>query len=105
LTWINIVYDPVYLSEPLIRSSEYRLTVNSQVPAHPCTAAYEGLEKGQVPHRLLGENPFLDAVRVRHGLPAGAPTGGAETMYPEYQRRLGESGFSRGDSRAAGQRP
>jgi len=38
LTWINIVHDPLYLSEPLIRATEYRLNVNSLVPAHPCTA-------------------------------------------------------------------
>ena len=46
LTWINIIHDPIYLAEPLIRSSEYRLTLNSQVPAHPCTSAFEGLGKG-----------------------------------------------------------
>ena len=52
LTWINIVHDPIYLAEPLIRSPEYRLKVNSIVPAHPCTSAFEGLEKGHVPHFL-----------------------------------------------------
>ncbi|HEY5569472.1 MAG TPA: hypothetical protein VIM81_19780 [Gammaproteobacteria bacterium] len=50
LTWINIVNDPVYLSEPLVRSAEYRLDIGSLVPAHPCTAVFEGLEKGNVPH-------------------------------------------------------
>ena len=49
LTWVNIIHDPTYLAEPLIRSSEYRLTVNSLVPPHPCTSVYEGLEKGQSP--------------------------------------------------------
>jgi hypothetical protein len=27
LTWVTIASDPVYLSEPMIRSSEYRLAV------------------------------------------------------------------------------
>ncbi|PYS26418.1 MAG: hypothetical protein DMG11_20035 [Acidobacteria bacterium] len=100
LTWINIVHDPNYLSEPLIRSSEYRLNVNSLVPAHPCTSVYEGLEKGHVPHFLLDENPFLKEIRARYGVPAGTPTGGAETMYPEFQRKLRDSEFSNGDRRA-----
>jgi hypothetical protein len=101
LTWINIVRDPVYLAEPLIRSSEYRLTVNSQVPAHPCTAAFEGLEKGAVPHYLPNENPFLKDIRNRYGLPVDQPTAGPATMYPEYQKLLRPSNWSSGDKRAA----
>lgn len=102
LTWINIVHDPVYLAEPLIRSTEYRLNVNSIVPAHPCTSAFEGLEKGNVPHFLPGENPFLVDVRTRYGLPANAPTGGPQTMYPEFQKTLQPSEWSRGDRRGGG---
>jgi hypothetical protein len=101
LTWINIVHDPVYLSEPLIRSSEYRLSVNSQVPAHPCTSVYEGLEKGNVPHYLPDENPFLKNLRVRYGLAPTAPTGGVPTMYPEYMKNLQPSEWTAGDRRGA----
>ena len=39
LTWVNIVKDPVYLTEPLIRSGEYRLNLGGAFPAHPCTPA------------------------------------------------------------------
>jgi hypothetical protein len=99
LTWINIVHDPVYLAEPLIRSAEYRLNVNSIVPAHPCTSAFEGLEKGNVPHYLPGENPYLTDLRHRYGLGATAPTGGPQTMYPEYQKTLQPSDWSAGDRR------
>jgi hypothetical protein len=101
LTWINIIHDPIYLAEPLIRSSEYRLTVNSQVPAHPCTSVYEGLEKGAVPHYLPGENPYLKDVRARYGLQPGAPTSGPQTMYPEYQKTLRPSDWSAGDKKGA----
>jgi len=101
LTWINIVHDPVYLAEPLIRSSEYRLSVNSQVPAHPCTAAYEGLEKGNVPHFLPHENPFLKDVRARYGLAPDAPTGGPSTMYPEYLKAIRPSDWTQGDRRGS----
>lgn len=103
LTWINIVHDPAYLAEPLIRSSEYRLNVNNQVPAHPCTSVFEGLEKGNVPHYQPGENPFLEDVRTRYGLAPEAPTGGPETMYPEYRKTLSPTnGWSREGQPAAG---
>jgi len=102
LTWINIVNDPLYLSEPLIRSAEYKLSVNQQVPAHPCTSAFEGLEKGQVPHYLPGENQFLKDVRQRYGLPANGPTGGVATMYPEYRKSIQPGEWSQGDKRAVG---
>jgi hypothetical protein len=107
LTWINIVRDPVYLAEPLVRSSEYRLNVNAQVPAHPCTSAYEGLEKGDVPHYLPDENPYLRDLRARYGLRPDAATGGLPTMYPEYQKTLVPSDWSAGDKKGAagGARP
>ena len=41
LTWVTITYDPVYLSEPLIRSTEYRLALNQLVPPYPCTVVAE----------------------------------------------------------------
>jgi hypothetical protein len=102
LTWINIVHDPIYLSEPLIRSAEYRLTVNSIVPAHPCTATFEGLEKGHVLHYLPGENPFIKDLRQRYGIGAGVPTSGAETMYPEFEKKLSNSDWSRSNPGAGG---
>jgi len=100
LTWVNIIHDPTYLAEPLIRSSEYRLTVNSLVPPHPCTSVYEGLEKGKVPHFQLGENPYLKDIRARYGVAANAPTGGVETMYPEYAQTLHDSAWTNGDRSA-----
>jgi len=100
LTWVNIIHDPTYLAEPLIRSSEYRLTVNSLVPPHPCTSVYEGLEKGKVPHFQLGENPFLKDIRARYGVAANRPTGGVDTIYPEYERTLKDSQWTAGDRAA-----
>jgi hypothetical protein len=100
LTWISIVHDPLYLSEPLARTAEYRLTVNSQIPPHPCYAVFEGLEKGQVPHYLPGKNPYLGDLRHRYGLPDNQPTGGAETMYPEYMKKVGDSDWTRGGKKS-----
>jgi hypothetical protein len=44
--------------------------------------------KGTIPHHLPGQNPFLTEYATAHGIPAEAARGGAETMYPEYRKKL-----------------
>jgi hypothetical protein len=89
LTWTIITYDPVYLSEPLIRTSEYRLALTQQIPAYPCTVVTEvERPKGVVPHELPGANEELTAYADYYKIPYEASKGGAETMYPEYQKKL-----------------
>jgi hypothetical protein len=90
LTWINIVHDPVYLTEPLIRSGEYRLTLGAQFPPHPCTPADEGHVKGVVPAHLPGKNPFLKEPAAKMKIPDDAIRAGAESMYPEFRAKLGK---------------
>ena len=41
LTFVVIAYDPVYLPEPLIRSTEYRRAPAYQLPPYPCTVVTE----------------------------------------------------------------
>ena len=77
LTWVNIVRDPIYLAEPLIRSSEYRLNVNSQVPAHPCTVGLRRAGQGQRAALPAGREPVPEGHprplrpggRTAHGRP------------------------------------
>jgi hypothetical protein len=89
LTWTIITYDPVYLSEPLIRTTEYRLALTQQIPAYPCTVVTEvERPKGIVPHELPGANEELHAYAHYYKVPYEASRGGAETMYPEYQKKL-----------------
>ena len=88
LTWINIVHDPVYLTEPLIRSAEYRLTLGAQFPAHPCTPADEGHEKGVIPAHLPGKNLFLNEPAQNMHIPPEALRAGAASMYPEFRAKL-----------------
>lgn len=89
LTWTIITYDPVYLSEPLIRTTEYRLALTQQIPAYPCTVVTEvERPKGVVPHDLPGMNTQLTAYASYYKVPYEASKGGAETMYPEYQKTL-----------------
>jgi hypothetical protein len=88
LTWINIVEDPVYLTEPLIRSGEYRLNLGQQFLPHPCTPADEGRAKGDVPAHLPGKNPFLTEPTRKLGIPDDTIYAGAAAMYPEFRARF-----------------
>ena len=56
--------------------------------ATPCTVAFEGIPRGQVQRFLPGQNPNVDEMTRRWGIPEEAVMGGAETMYPEYRKQL-----------------
>jgi hypothetical protein len=89
LTWINIVHDPVYLTEPLIRSGEYRLTLGAQFLPHPCTPTDEGSSApGRVPAHLPGKNLFVNEPAERMGIPPDALRAGAASMYPEFKAKV-----------------
>jgi hypothetical protein len=89
LTWSNVVYDPAYLTEPLIRNVSYRRVPHQQMPAYPCPTVVEEIRpKGWVAHYPPGTNPYLTDFAVKRGLPLEATRGGAETIYPEYRYRL-----------------
>jgi len=89
LTWVTIVYDPENLTEPMIRSRDFTLDPYGHMGAYPCESVEEVVRaEGAVPHYLPGTNPFLTEFATKHGLPQEAARGGAETMYPEYQKKL-----------------
>jgi hypothetical protein len=76
-------------TEPFIRTTNWALDLGQQLAPYPCQSGVE-IERptGAVPHHLPGTNTFLTEFTSRHGLPAEAARGGAETMYPEYMLRL-----------------
>ena len=91
LTHVAIVNDPIYLTEPYIRTQAFRrLTQEGQNWLYPCESVVEiaNRPRGEVPHYLPGENPFLNEFAKKSGIPLKALLGGAETMYPEYQARI-----------------
>jgi hypothetical protein len=89
LTVMTIVYDPVYLTEPFVRTTDYELDLRQNIPPYPCGVVQEiDRPKGQVPHYLPGTNPYLSEFAVRHKLPLDATRGGAEPMYPDFQQKL-----------------
>jgi hypothetical protein len=102
ITWM--VYDPVYLTEPFVRSADF-----IAAPQGVTTANF-GVEQADrrtnffaqcfpreeiarsdphyVPHYLDGENPFMTEHADRLGIPKETVLGGADTALPEYRTRL-----------------
>ena len=89
LTLVSIVNDPVYLTEPFIRTTDWVLDPDQQIAPYPCEPVIE-VERplGVVPHHLPGTNPFLKEFPAKYGIPGDAARGGAETMYPEYRLKI-----------------
>ena len=92
LTLVTIADDPLYLEEPLVRTTNWVLDPSQQLEPIPTRIADEiaGHPKGYVPHYLPESNPYLHEFADRMKLPYEATRGGARTMYPEYQKRLNE---------------
>jgi hypothetical protein len=89
LTLVTVVEDPVYLTEPLVRTSDWVLDPGVQLSPFSCIPTVEiERPRGAVPHYLPGENPYLEEYAEKEGLPLDAARGGAETMYPAYRQVL-----------------
>ncbi len=89
LTIFTLVTDPVYLTEPFARSSDYKLDNTHVFPAYPCQSVVEvERPQGVVPHHLPGTNQAAEETAAKYHLPIQPLAGGAETMYPEYQVKL-----------------
>lgn len=89
LTHVMIVEDPVYLTEPLVKTNMFQLSPSGTMTPYPCEVVNEiDREPGFVPHYLPGENPYTREFAQSHGLPPEAALGGAATALPEYQEQL-----------------
>ncbi|MDP9112182.1 MAG: hypothetical protein M3O20_00710 [Acidobacteriota bacterium] len=94
LTIVAVITDPVYLTEPQVvsRSWAYDPTGQNAVPTSvPCIPITEvpSLETaGKVPHHLPGENPAVAELVKFYNLPQDAILGSAESMYPEYRKKI-----------------
>jgi glyoxylase-like metal-dependent hydrolase (beta-lactamase superfamily II) len=89
LTVMTIIKDPVYLTEPFVRTTDYELNLNQQVVPYPCGVVQEiDRARGEVPHFRPGENPYMAEHPARQRLPLLATQGGAETMYPDFREKM-----------------
>jgi glyoxylase-like metal-dependent hydrolase (beta-lactamase superfamily II) len=110
LTLVTAVDDPLYLDEPFVRSTDFRLDprANTRLAEfggfvnggdsegfgasdvfYKCAPSEEiALERGTVPSFMPGANDNLDMFAKRHNVPLEAALGGSATLYPEYAARL-----------------
>ena len=88
LTIVSIVDDPIYLEEPLIRSTNWRENQQQVLTGVISESVDEiaGRDRGYVPHHLPGTNKWLKDAAKEFGVPEAALRGGRETTYPEYQQ-------------------
>src|SRR5215831_17199372 len=91
LTHLAVISDPVYLAEPLIRSTDFQIAVEDNGPwLWPCEYVEEiaGKSKVAVPHYQPGQNPFIKEYLAASHVPATSASGGPETTYPDYESQL-----------------
>ena len=89
LTIVQIVTDPVYLTEPYIQSTDFALDLHLEGdPPQLCEIEEEtDRPKNSVPHREPSMTDSEDYAK-KYNLRVEAVRGGAETMYPEYRKKL-----------------
>jgi hypothetical protein len=89
LTVATVITDPVFLTEPLVRTQTWVFDPGQQIQRDICeTAAEVPGAPDYVPNHLPGTNPFLHEVADWYGLPYEGVRGGAETLYPEYRKKM-----------------
>ena len=87
LSQVTIATDPVYLSEPYIRSQEFVLMERGNTNwLYNCEYVMEvPKDKNEVPHYLPGANPWIGEFASKHAMPEAGVRGGAETLLPEWK--------------------
>lgn len=85
LTHVMMIEDPVYLTEPLVKTSGFQFLPSGDIQPYPCRPVSEiDRSPDVVPNHLMGNNPFLQELVERYGLPIDVFRGGAEQALPEY---------------------
>lgn len=91
LTHVSVVTDPVYLTEPLVKSQTYNRAASSDGNwLWPCEYVEElpGTPRSMVHSYMPGQNPFLTEFAAKYQIPLEAALGGAQTMYPEFRDKM-----------------
>lgn len=91
ITHVSILTDPIYLAEPLVRTTEMlRSDRDPDAWLYACDDGEQitGRPDDKIPHYLWGQNPFVHEYSDKFKVPLLAALGGAETMYPEFVAKL-----------------
>jgi hypothetical protein len=93
ITHTYIISDPVYLTEPLIKTNGFLLVANPNMAPYPCLPAVEvPRAKGEIPHHLPGTADPENEFAKKHDLPVEAVRGGADTALPEFMKKYPNAG-------------
>jgi hypothetical protein len=96
LTHVYMISDPVYLTEPLVKTNGFRLQLNGEVQPYPCESVDEVIRAADVvPHHLPNTNDGSEQYAKKHHLSLEGVKGGAETALPEFAKRAAEPASSR----------
>ena len=91
IAYVTVLTDPVYLTEPLIRSTDMRRYVtNPDAWLYACDDGEQviGRPDDQVPGYLFGANPYVREYADKYGIPLLGAMGGPESIYPEAVAKL-----------------
>jgi hypothetical protein len=92
LTVTTIEEDPIYLTEPHVVSRTWELDPTGDIPpwtaCNPVTEIPRLEGTGIVPHHLPGQTPYEHFISKTYNIPQEAAMGYAETLYPEYRKKL-----------------
>jgi hypothetical protein len=79
------IEDPIYLTEPLIKTNVWRIMPQPNMGAYPCRPAVEvPRPKGAVPHQPFKDLAAIDEFATRYNIPPQAAEGGIDTAMPEF---------------------
>ncbi len=83
----------MYLTEPLVRTESWvwnPYQVFTPIAGYGSCLPVPEIPRpyGWVPHHLPGTNTVIREFSDEYGVPFEASRGGAETMYPEYRKKL-----------------
>jgi cyclase len=106
ITYVSVVTDPVYLAEPLIRSTEMsRSRRDPDAWLYACDDGEQILSRAhdptEAPNYLYGQNPSLREFSEKHQVPLLGALGGPETMYPEFAAKLKDPASAEAAAKAA----
>jgi len=93
LTYTSVITDPVYLAEPLVRTSLFRRNNrNPDAWLYACDDGEQiiGRAPDQVPAYAFGANPYLREYADKYKIPLLGAMGGVESEYPEMVAKLRE---------------
>src|SRR5579864_5253406 len=106
ITYVSVLTDPVYLAEPLIRSTEMsRSRRDPDAWLYACDDGEQILSRAndptEAPNYLYGQNPSLREFSDKHQVPLLGALGGADTMYPEFAAKLKDPAAAEAAAKAA----